>query len=118
MPSVTTLHPQPHQQRHRQMNQRAEQPWLGLARCAHPALGAVDLGRPDGWRSVGRTKDGRLEHIPGPMVADEHPQRVGVQSEEHQRRAARQHAEHLLWIEAMIERKVWNEHGLSLFALY
>src|SRR4051812_8218465 len=110
MPRVTTPYPQPHEQRHRQLNECTQQPWLRLAWFAHPAFGAMHLERPDGWRRPWRTKNRSLEHIPGPVVTDGQPQRIGVQSQQHERGATRQHAEQLLGIAAVIARKAWNEH--------
>ena len=53
----------------------AQQPWLRLAWPSHPALWAMEMEWSDGWRRPWRANDRRLEHIPGPMIADGHPQR-------------------------------------------
>ena len=105
---TATPHPQPHEQRHHQLNERTEQSWFGLPWFAHPALGAMDVEWSKGRCSIWHAKDGGLEDIPGPVIADGQPKRVAVQPEQHEGRAARQHAKQLLRIKTVIQRKPGN----------
>jgi len=75
-PHTAASRPQPYQHLHRQMHQRAEQPWLWGARFAHPAFGAMQPEWADGWRRPWRAKDRDLEHIGGPMISHWHPQPI------------------------------------------
>jgi hypothetical protein len=50
------------------------------------------------------------------VIANGHPQRIGVQTEQHQHRATCEHPKQLLGLKAIVERKPWDKHSQG-FAL-
>ena len=81
------------------MKERAEQPWLWGAWTAHPAFRFLYLEGANRGSGTGRAEYGSLKHIPGPVVADRHPQCIRVQPQQPECRSARQHPQQLLRIQ-------------------